>query len=37
MERATFLVGADGKIVEVWRNVEVPGHVEDVTKAVRQL
>jgi peroxiredoxin Q/BCP len=28
--RSTFLVGADGRIVEAWRNVRVPGHVEAV-------
>jgi len=28
--RSTFLVGADGRIVEAWRNVRVPGHAEKV-------
>ena len=28
--RSTFLVGADGKILEAWRNVRVPGHAEAV-------
>jgi len=28
--RSTFLVGADGRIVEAWRNVRVPGHAEAV-------
>ncbi|MGC8536374.1 MAG: peroxiredoxin [Rhizomicrobium sp.] len=37
MERATFLVGADGKIVRVWRKVKVPGHVEDVLAAAKAL
>jgi peroxiredoxin Q/BCP len=28
--RSTFLFGADGRLVEAWRNVRVPGHVEKV-------
>ena len=28
--RSTFLFGADGKLIEAWRNVRVPGHVEKV-------
>jgi peroxiredoxin Q/BCP len=35
IERATFLIGADGKIAQVWRKVRVPGHVEAVLDAVR--
>lgn len=37
IERATFLIGADGKIARVWRKVKVPGHVEEVLDAVRGL
>lgn len=37
MERATFLVGADGKIARIWRKVKVPGHVEEVLTAVKTL
>ncbi len=37
IERATFLIGADGKIVQVWRKVKVPGHVDAVLDAVRAL
>ena len=33
MERATFLIDADGKVVRAWRKVKVPGHAEDVLKA----
>jgi peroxiredoxin Q/BCP len=33
MERATFLIGADGKVARAWRKVKVPGHAEDVLKA----
>jgi peroxiredoxin Q/BCP len=35
IERATYLIGADGKIAEVWRKVKVPGHVEAVLEAAR--
>ncbi len=35
IERATYLIGADGKIAKVWRKVKVPGHVEAVLEAAR--
>ncbi|MEO1093149.1 MAG: peroxiredoxin [Pseudomonadota bacterium] len=37
IDRSTFLVGADGKIVEVWRKVKVPGHAEAVLEAAKAL
>lgn len=37
VERATFLVDADGRIAKAWRKVKVPGHVEAVLEAVRAL
>lgn len=37
MERATFLVDAGGRIVQVWRKVKVPGHVEAVLNAAKAL
>lgn len=37
IERSTFLIGADGKIVKAWRGVKVPGHVQDVLSAVESL
>jgi len=37
IERATFLIGADGKVAQVWRKVKVPGHVETVLEAARAL
>jgi peroxiredoxin Q/BCP len=37
IDRATFLVGADGKIAQAWRKVKVPGHVDTVLKAARAL
>lgn len=37
IERATYLIGADGKIAQVWRKVRVPGHVDAVLDAARAL
>jgi peroxiredoxin Q/BCP len=37
MERSTFLIGADGKVLRQWRKVKVPGHAEEVLGAVRRL
>ncbi|QDL92958.1 peroxiredoxin [Paroceanicella profunda] len=37
IERATFLVDAEGIIARVWRKVKVPGHVEEVLAAARAL
>ena len=37
MERATFLIGRDGRVVREWRKVKVPGHAEEVLKAARSL
>jgi peroxiredoxin Q/BCP len=34
IERTTFLIGADGVIRQVWRNVRVPGHAEAVQDAL---
>jgi peroxiredoxin Q/BCP len=33
MERATYLIAADGRVLKAWRKVKVPGHAEDVLKA----
>lgn len=35
VERSTFLIDGEGRIKRVWRNVKVPGHVEEVLAAVR--
>ena len=35
MERATFLIGADGGVVRAWRKVKVPGHAAEVLKAAK--
>ena len=37
MERATFLVDDKGTIREMWRKVKVPGHVEAVLAAAKNL
>ena len=33
MERATYLIGADGRMLKAWRKVKVPGHAAEVLKA----
>jgi peroxiredoxin Q/BCP len=35
MERSTFLIGADGKVLKEWRKVKVPGHAGEVLAAVK--
>ena len=37
IDRSTFLIGADGKLVRIWRKVRVPGHAEAVLEAVKSL
>jgi peroxiredoxin Q/BCP len=37
IERATYLIAADGTIAQIWRKVKVPGHVDAVLDAVRGL
>jgi peroxiredoxin Q/BCP len=34
MERATYLIGTDGRVKKAWRKVKVPGHAAEVLKAV---
>jgi thioredoxin-dependent peroxiredoxin len=34
IERATFLVDEKGKIAQIWHKVKVPGHADEVLKAV---
>src|SRR3954453_23782372 len=36
MERATYLIGPDGRILREWRKVKVPGHAEEVLNAARE-
>jgi thioredoxin-dependent peroxiredoxin len=35
--RTTVLVGADGRVIRIWRHVKVDGHADDVLAAVRAL
>ncbi|WP_315720291.1 MULTISPECIES: peroxiredoxin [unclassified Bradyrhizobium] len=35
--RSTVLIGADGRVAKVWRNVKVDGHADAVLAAVRDL
>lgn len=37
IERATFLIGPDGRIARVWRNVKVEGHAAEVLEATKAL
>ena len=37
MERATFLIGADGRVLRAWRKVKVPKHAGEVLKTAREL
>ena len=37
MERATYVIGADGRVLKAWRKVKVPKHAEEVLKAAREL
>ena len=35
MERSTFLIGADGKVLKAWRKVSVTGHADEVMTAAQ--
>jgi peroxiredoxin Q/BCP len=37
IERSTFLIDENGVLIQEWRGVKVPGHVEAVLEAVRAL
>jgi peroxiredoxin Q/BCP len=37
MERATYLIGADGRVLRAWRKVKVPNHAREVLSAAREL
>ena len=37
MERATYLIGSEGRVVRAWRKVKVPGHAQEVLEAARSL
>jgi peroxiredoxin Q/BCP len=36
MERSTFLIGAEGRVLRAWRKVKVPGHAAEVLDAARE-
>lgn len=35
IERSTFLIGPDGKVIRAWRKVKAKGHAEEVDAAVK--
>ena len=37
IERSTFLVNPEGILVQEWRGLKVPGHVDEVLKAVKSI
>jgi thioredoxin-dependent peroxiredoxin len=37
VDRSTFLIDKDGRIVRVWRKVKVPGHAQEVLEAAKSL
>lgn len=37
IDRATFVIGPDGKIKKIWRKVKVPGHVDEVLGVVKEI
>ena len=37
IDRATFLIGKDGKIARIWRKVKVKGHADEVLAAAKAL
>tara|TARA_B100000497_G_scaffold86644_1_gene96603 strand:- start:280 stop:402 length:123 start_codon:yes stop_codon:yes gene_type:complete len=37
VDRSTFILDEEGKILHAWRNVKVKGHVEDVLNTLKEL
>jgi thioredoxin-dependent peroxiredoxin len=37
MERATYLIAADGRVLKAWRKVKVPNHAQEVLEAAKSL
>ncbi len=35
VERSTFLISPEGKVVQAWRKVKVPGHVDEVLECLK--
>lgn len=36
IERSTFLIDKEGKLVKEWRKVKVAGHVEEIKQALEK-
>ena len=37
IQRSTFLIGTDGVLLEEWRGLKVPGHVDEILKVIKQI
>lgn len=37
IQRSTYLIGPDGKVVRVWKKVSVDGHAEEVQAAIAEM
>lgn len=37
IQRSTFIVDQSGKVLKEWRNVKVPGHVDEVLATIQEL
>jgi peroxiredoxin Q/BCP len=37
IERSTFLIDAQGKLVQEWRGLKVPGHVQEVLQSAKSM
>src|SRR5262249_43898001 len=37
IERSTFVIDSDGRVVKEWRGVKVPGHAEEVLTFIKSL
>jgi peroxiredoxin Q/BCP len=37
IERSTFVIDPDGKLIQAWRGVKVEGHVKEVLQFIKQL
>ena len=36
IDRSTFLLNKKLKVLHIWRNVKVPGHVDEVIKIIKE-
>ena len=37
IERSTFLIDTNGKLIKEWRKVRVKGHVDDVIESIKEI